>query len=100
MRSSKSIFAGSVAVAILFVLAIPALLTAQVKDSLVGTWKLVSVSSSTDKGQVNNAVYGPDPSGLLTYTANGRMSVIITDDGRKPLSVNDRLAASREERAQ
>lgn len=27
------------------------------------------------------------------------MSVIITDDGRKPLSVNDRLAAPLEERA-
>jgi hypothetical protein len=71
----------------------------EVKDALVGTWRLVSVSSSTAKGEVNKAIYGLHPSGLITYTADGRMSVIITDDGRKPLSVNDRLAASPEERA-
>src|SRR5215469_13268204 len=100
MRSSKSICACSFAVVSLLVLAIPSLLTAQSKDALVGTWRLVSVSSSNDKGQVNPAVYGLHPTGLITYTASGRMSVIITDDGRKPLSVNDRLAAPSEERAQ
>ena len=100
MRSSKSICACSFAVVSLLVLAIPSLLTAQSKDALVGTWRLVSVSSSNDKGQVNPAVYGLHPTGLITYTASGRMSVIITDDGRKPLSLNDRLAAPQEERAQ
>jgi hypothetical protein len=83
----------------LFVLAAPSLLTAQTKQSVVGTWKLVSVSSTNDKGVVNNAIYGTHPAGLITYTAEGRVSVIITDDGRKPLSVNDRLAATMEERA-
>jgi CubicO group peptidase (beta-lactamase class C family) len=100
MRSSKSIRACSFAVVSLLVLAIPSLLTAQSKDALVGTWRLVSVSSSDDKGRVNPAVYGLHPTGLITYTASGRMSVIITDDGRKPLSLNDRLAAPQEERAQ
>src|SRR5579859_6236801 len=73
---------------------------AQCKDSVVGTWKLVSVTAKTDKSGVNDAVLGQNPSGLLTYTADGRMMAIISDDGRKPLSVADRVAAPAEERAQ
>ena len=73
---------------------------AQCKDSIVGTWKLVSVTSTTDKGEVNKAVLGAHPSGFITYTAEGRMMAIISDDGRRPLSVADRVAAPAEERAQ
>ncbi len=74
--------------------------SAQCKDSVVGTWKLISTTATTDKGEVNKAVLGPNPSGLLTYTADGRMMAIISDDGRKPLSVADRVSAPSEERAQ
>ena len=73
---------------------------AQCKDGVVGTWKLVSNTATTDKGDVNKFVLGQNPSGLLTYTADGRMMAIISDDGRKPLSVADRVAAPAEERAQ
>ena len=73
---------------------------AQCKDSVVGTWKLVSVKATTDKGDVDKVVLGQNPSGLLTYTADGRMTAIISDDGRKPLSTADRVAAPAEERAQ
>jgi hypothetical protein len=80
--------------------ALPTIATAQSNSNLVGTWKLVSVASKTDKGGANNAVYGAKPKGFITYTADGRMSVVINEDGRKPLSVNDRVAAPMEERAQ
>lgn len=73
---------------------------AQCKYSVVGTWKLVSVTSTTDKGVVDKAALGQNPSGLLTYTADGRMMAIISDDGRKPLSVADRVSAPADERAQ
>ena len=73
---------------------------AQCNFSVVGTWKLVSVISTTDKGETNKVALGQHPSGLLTYTADGRMMAIISDDGRKPLSIPDRVAASAEERAQ
>jgi hypothetical protein len=73
---------------------------AQCKYDLVGTWKLVSVTSTTDRGEVNKAVLGEHPSGLLTYTGDGRMMAIISDDGRKPLSIADRVAAPIEEKAQ
>jgi Lipocalin-like domain len=74
--------------------------SAQCKDSVVGTWRLVSTTATTDKGEVDKAVLGQHPSGLLTYTADGRMMAIISDDGRKPLSVADRVSAPAEERAQ
>ena len=55
---------------------------AQCKDSVVGTWKLLSNTATTEKGDVNKAAFGQNPSGLLTYTADGRMMAIISDDGR------------------
>ena len=77
----------------------PGRLVAQDVRNLVGTWKLVSASTSTAKGEKDNNPYGQNPVGFLTYTADGRMSVLITDDARKPLSVADRVAAPAEERA-
>jgi hypothetical protein len=64
-------------------------------ETLVGTWRLISFSSST--GQT---LFGLNPVGLLTYTTDGRMSVIVASDGRKPLSNPDELSAPAEERAQ
>ncbi len=89
-----------VLVVIAFALSLPSIAMAQTKNKLVGTWRLVSVVSKTDQGDVNKTVYGEHPKGLITYGADGRMMVIITEDGRKPLSVNDRVAAPIEERAQ
>jgi hypothetical protein len=94
MRSS-SLFLASVLTVVF-----PSTLNAQCRDTVVGTWKLVSVTATTEKGDADKAVLGQNPSGLLTYTADGRMMAIISDDGRKPLSIADRLAAPVEERAQ
>jgi hypothetical protein len=54
-------------------------------DKLVGTWKLVSASSATSAGEPSEAPYGPSPVGFLTYTADGRVTALISYDGRKPL---------------
>jgi hypothetical protein len=69
------------------------------KESLVGTWKLVSVKSRTLRGELNPTAFGEHPTGFATFSANGRMTLIMCDDGRKPLSVVDRVAAPAEERA-
>ena len=70
----------------------------QSKDALVGTWKLVSATTMTEKGEVTNTEpYGKNPTGFLTYTSDGRMMAIIADGGRKPFSA---LPASVEERAE
>lgn len=73
--------------------------TAQSDNKLVGTWRLVSVSSSTDSGEKTTSAFGQRPKGFITYTREGRMSAIIANDGRKPLS-RDRIAAPPEERAE
>jgi Lipocalin-like domain len=71
----------------------------QTKDTLVGTWKLISATDKTEKGEVTES-FGRNPTGLLTYTAEGRMIGIITFDGRKRLSVPDYISAPAQERAE
>jgi hypothetical protein len=73
---------------------------AQSKADLVGTWKLVSASYTTDKGQLVKDTYGPNPTGFLTYTVDGRMMAIIARGGRKPLSVANQVTAPASERAE
>jgi hypothetical protein len=55
-------------------------------DKLVGTWKLVSASSTTSNEERSESPYGASPAGFLTYTADGRVTAIISYGGRKPLS--------------
>ena len=80
--------------------AFPGPLNAQGSKGLVGTWKLVSASSSSADGEKDGTPFGPCPFGFLTYTADGRMNVIISHGGRKLLLVPDRIAASLEQRAE
>ena len=76
----------------------PLTAVAQSKDALVGTWKLVSATQTNEKKESRPA-FGMHPTGFVTYTAEGRMSVVINSAGRAPLSVNDYRAAPAEERA-
>jgi len=55
-------------------------------DKLVGTWKLVSASSTTSKGEPGEPPFGLNPVGFLTYTGDGRVTVLISHGGRKLLS--------------
>jgi hypothetical protein len=66
--------------------------------TIVGTWKLVSTTATTADGKVIASPMGEHPTGFLTYTADGRMSLLITHDGRPKLS-GDRLDSPVEERA-
>jgi hypothetical protein len=77
----------------------PAVGMAQSKNALIGTWKLVSAKDTIENSEVRDA-FGQNPTGFLTYTADGRMMAIITFDGRKPLSVPDYISAPAEERAE
>ena len=56
-------------------------------DKLVGSWKLVSASSTTSRGERSEIPYGPNPMGFLTYTADGRVTALISYGGRKSLSI-------------
>lgn len=66
---------------------------------IVGTWQLASVSATTETGAAVAAPFGANPTGLLIYTIEGRMSAIISHGGREPLSIADRICSPAEERA-
>jgi len=44
-------------------------------DRLVGTWKLVSVSSATSRGVRSDAPFGPRPTGILITLRNPSTSL-------------------------
>jgi hypothetical protein len=54
----------------------------------------------TDEGIVKDEAYGRNPIGFLTYTPEGRMSAVITNGGRKPLSNSRWYLAPIDERAE
>ena len=49
---------------------------------VVGTWTLVSVSNTQPDGKKNPEAFGPNPSGMLTFDAQGRYSLQICRSGR------------------
>ena len=55
-------------------------------DKLLGTWTLVSASSTSKDGARSESPYGPTPVGFLTYREDGRVTAMISYGGRKPLS--------------
>lgn len=71
---------------------------AEEANSIVGSWKLVNTSATTAEGKPLVSPMGDHPTGFLVYTAEGRMSLLITHEGRPKLS-GDRLDSPMEERA-
>jgi hypothetical protein len=58
----------------------------QAADSIIGSWRLVTwVEVETESKSVHQP-FGDNPSGLITYTPDGRMSLFIIDPKRKPPS--------------
>jgi hypothetical protein len=54
----------------------------QASEAIVGSWRLVSwVEVDTESKSAHN-VFGDNPTGMITYTPDGRMSVFIIDPKR------------------
>ncbi|MFZ0213732.1 MAG: lipocalin-like domain-containing protein [Candidatus Acidiferrales bacterium] len=70
------------------------------RAAILGTWKLISASSSAASGERNDTPFGPSPAGFLTYTQDGRMTAIISYGARNRLSSTDSRSASAEEQAE
>jgi hypothetical protein len=66
-------------------------------NDLVGTWKLVSASSKASSGLRNETPYGQNPTGFLTYTADGRVVALISHGNREPLTVGGGANAQEEQ---
>ncbi len=76
-------------------------------NPLVGTWKLISARAIFPDGSVDTEVYGSNPTGYITYAAEGQMMVMFSRSDRPPLSGDatspfsaSMLSVSVEERAQ
>jgi hypothetical protein len=50
-------------------------------NALVGTWDLVSLFGESTEGETW-LIYGENPSGMLIYTAEGTMTVLLMKQGR------------------
>lgn len=68
-------------------------------SAILGTWKLVSASSSTTDGERSDTPFGVGPTGFITYTPDGRMSAIISHGGRKPLLAGGATPPTMEQQA-
>jgi hypothetical protein len=56
---------------------------ARAADAIVGTWRLVSWVEEETESKAQHKNFGEKPSGILTYTADGRMSIIFADPSRQ-----------------
>jgi hypothetical protein len=55
------------------------------KQRLMGTWKLVSVVNEDVATGKKTDFFGPNPSGYITYTPDGRMMVLnVRSDRQRP----------------
>ena len=54
--------------------------------ALVGTWKLVSSTRTDVESGEEFRTFGSHPTGFLSYSADGRVMVIMVGDNRKPPS--------------
>ena len=66
-------------------------------DRLLGTWRLVSASSTDPSGAQTEPRYGINPVGFLTYTGDGRVTALISYSGRKQLCIGAKGPALMEE---
>ena len=69
-------------------------------DKLLGTWRLVSASSTDPSGAKTDPPFGANPLGFLTYTDDGRVTALISYSGRKSLTIGAKGTALLEEQVE
>lgn len=57
--------------------------TGSIRQQLLGTWKLVSYVREDVRTGARSDVWGPHPSGYITFGPDGRMMVILVGSDRK-----------------
>jgi uncharacterized membrane protein len=57
---------------------------AQSPGSIVGAWRLISFDREVVETKVVSHAFGGHAVGLLTYTADGHMMLMVVDSTRKP----------------
>jgi hypothetical protein len=67
-----------------------------IKDQVVGTWTLLLADNIKDDG-THVSSYGPNPEGLLVFTADGHYSLQIVRYGRPAFASKNRMAGTADE---
>jgi hypothetical protein len=65
-------------------------------NPLVGIWKLLSAIAIYPDGSIDAEAYGANPTGYITYTAEGHMMVMFAKSDRPPFSRDVRSPLSEE----
>jgi hypothetical protein len=91
---------GTALLALAKLVAFSAVVFGRTNDALVGTWRLVSASSTTSTGERSDTPYGPNPTGFLTYMVDGRVTALISYGGRKSISMGGDALSLMEEQAE
>ncbi len=65
-------------------------------NPLIGTWKLISATAIHSDGMIDSEVYGANPTGCITYTADGYMMVMFSRSDRSLFSKEIQSPLSRE----
>lgn len=52
-------------------------------QDIVGTWELVETRGETEEGEAIHPPYGPEPLGVVTFKASGRMAAVLVDSRDK-----------------
>jgi len=66
------------------------------KDTIVGAWTLVSVTSETDDGKKGEP-FGSSPKGLIIFSNDGHFSLFQSRAEMPKIAANDRAKATPEE---
>jgi len=69
-----------------------------IKDSIVGTWSLDSVTAELADGRKTEP-FGPQPKGIMIFTADGHFSLFQSRAELPKISANDRAKATPDEAA-
>ena len=70
----------------------------ELRARLVGTYRLVSVESASDDGEVQHP-FGENPDGFITYTPEGCMLAVLARSDRPTFADGDIMGGSEQERA-
>jgi Lipocalin-like domain len=66
------------------------------KDTIVGAWSLVSVTSEMDDGKKGEP-FGPTPKGIIIFSSDGQFSLFQSRADVPRIAANDRAKATPEE---
>ena len=67
-----------------------------IKDQLIGTWTLLLDDNIKDDGS-HVPAFGPNPEGILIFTADGHYSLQLARHGRPAFASKDRLTGTADE---